>query len=488
MHQRHVEGALAHLLDAGEDHAREPEEDDVVAAGQHAVGVEVLEVFRLLRPAEGRERPQRRGEPGVEHVLILMDVAAALGAGGDVLAGDGDLAALFAVEGGDAVAPPELAGDAPIADVLHPVEVRLFKALGDEDQFPVLRHLDGGLGQGLHLHKPLGGDEGLDVIVAAVAGAHIVLERLDLDQQAELFQFLHHGFAAGFARHARELAGVFVHGAIVVEYADDGQVVALGDLEVVGVVRRGHLHRAGAELEVGVVVGDDGDLAIHERQGDGLAHHVLVALVGGVDAHAGIAQHGLRAGGGDDDVAVRAGIADVPEVGILLHILHFRVGKGGLAGGAPVDDARAAVDEALFVEAHEGLAHGAAEALVHGEALARPVAGDAQFAQLADDAAAVFLLPRPGALEELFAADVLLGDALGLEGLDHLDLGGDGGVVRARHPEGRVALHAVVADEYILRHLIQRVAHVELAGDVRRRHDDGEGLLFRVDDRLEGPG
>ena len=175
-------------------------------------------------------------------------------------------------------------------------------------------------------------------------------------------------------------------------------------------------------------------------------------------------------------------------MGILLHILHFRVGKGGLAGGAPVDDARAAVDEALFVEAHEGLAHGAAEALVHGEALARPVAGDAQFAQLADDAATVFFFPRPGAFEELFAADHLLGDALGLQRLDHLDLGGDGGVVRARHPEGRVALHAVVADEHILRHLIQRVAHVELAGDVRRRHDDGEGLLFRVDDRLEGPG
>ena len=49
-------------------------------------------------------------------------------------------------------------------------------------------------------------------------------------------------------------------------------------------------------------------------------------------------------------------------------------------------------------------------------------------------------------------------------------------------------LHAVVADKHILRHLIQRVAHVELAGDVRRRHDDGEGLFFRVDDRLEGPG
>ena len=34
--------------------------------------------------------------------------------------------------------------------------------------------LDGRLSQGLHLHEPLGGDDGLHVVVAAVAGAHVV--------------------------------------------------------------------------------------------------------------------------------------------------------------------------------------------------------------------------------------------------------------------------------------------------------------------------
>ena len=48
------------------------------------------------------------------------------------VAGDGDSAAGFAVPGRDAMAPPELAGDAPVVDVGHPVEVDLFVHLRGE--------------------------------------------------------------------------------------------------------------------------------------------------------------------------------------------------------------------------------------------------------------------------------------------------------------------------------------------------------------------
>ena len=41
--------------------------------------VVALHFRRLVRPAERRERPQRRGEPGVEHVLVAGDEALALG-------------------------------------------------------------------------------------------------------------------------------------------------------------------------------------------------------------------------------------------------------------------------------------------------------------------------------------------------------------------------------------------------------------------------
>ena len=62
-----------------------------------------------------------------------------------------------------------------------------------------------------------------------------------------------------------------------------------------------------------------------------LAHDVLVAVVVGVDCHAGIAQHGLRPGGGHNDIAARLahdGVLDVPEVAGLVLILHLGVATG----------------------------------------------------------------------------------------------------------------------------------------------------------------
>ena len=52
------------------------------------------------------------------------------------------------------------------------------------------------------------------------------------------------------------------------------QVVALAGFEVVGVVRGRDLDDAGAELGIGEIVEDDRDLAIHQRQLDGLAVQV----------------------------------------------------------------------------------------------------------------------------------------------------------------------------------------------------------------------
>ncbi len=52
---------------------------------------------------------------------------------------------------------------------------------------------DGFLGERLHLHEPLRGDEGLDIVVAAVAGADVVGVRLGLDEVALLRKVLDDG-------------------------------------------------------------------------------------------------------------------------------------------------------------------------------------------------------------------------------------------------------------------------------------------------------
>src|SRR5580692_5049223 len=84
-------------------------------------------------PAEDGEGKQAGGEPGVEDVGFLNDVCGvAVAAMRGSLAVYGDSAAGFAVPCGDAMAPPELARDAPVVDVGHPLEVDLFVHLGGE--------------------------------------------------------------------------------------------------------------------------------------------------------------------------------------------------------------------------------------------------------------------------------------------------------------------------------------------------------------------
>src|SRR3546814_16577084 len=70
----------------------------------------------------------------------------------------------------------------------------------------------------------------------------------------------------------------------------------------------------------------------------------------------------------------------------------------------PVHQALVAVDQALAVERHEDLQNCLREALVHGEALALPVAGGAEAAELLQDGAAGLLAPGPDPLDEVRAS------------------------------------------------------------------------------------
>ena len=148
----------------------------------------------------------------------------------------------------------------------------------------------------------------------------------------------------------------------------------------------------------------------------------LVALVVGMHGDGGVAEHGLGPRGGDDDVgrcivgiegAAFERIAQMPEMALHLDLLDFEVGDGGEQLRVPIDEALVLVDEPGAVELDEHLAHGAGQPLVHGEALARPVAGGAEALQLIDDQPAGLLLPLPDALDELLAAERRGGPAPG---------------------------------------------------------------------------
>ncbi len=387
------------------------------------------------------------------------------------------------------MAPPDLAADAPVADVVQPVVVGLFPLLREDGGGPVLHGLARGQGQGLHAHEPLLGHVGLDDRLAAVALAHVVRVLVHADEQAQGLQVLDHGLAAGLGGHAPVLLrGVLVHVPVLVHDRHDGQAVLAAQLPVVHVVGGRDLQAAGAEVLVHVGVGDDGQFAVHQGQAHGAADGRAVAGVLGVHRHRGVAQHGLGPGGGHGEgaPAVGQGVRYMVERALLGRELHLVVGQGGVAAAAPVDDVLAAVDEALVVEAHEHRAHGLGQAFVHGEPLPGPVHGRAQPAHLVQDAAAVLLAPLPDPFDELLAAQLGPGAALGLERALHHVLGGDARVVRARHPQHLAAALAVVPAQHVLQGDVERVADVQLAGHVWGRDDDGVGLARPLRVRGEG--
>jgi hypothetical protein len=265
--------------------------------------------------------------------------------------------------------------------------------------------------------------------------------------------------------------------------------VAPAHLVVVEVVRRGDLHAARAERGIDVLVGDDGDAAARERQNHLSSDEFFVALIRWVDGDCHVAQQGLGPRGGHGEALQAAdrpaleGIEKLPDLSLLFLGVDLEVRHRGAEHRVPVDQALAAVDEAFLVEAHEHLGDRARHARVHGEVAGVlalgvgviPVRGGAEAPHLPRDGRARLLFPLPDPLDELLAAEVVAALALLLElALDH-DLRGDAGVVRAHDPVGVVAAHAVESDQRVHQRLLERVAHVQRAGDVRRGQLDAIG-------------
>ena len=253
----------------------------------------------------------------------------------------------------DLMPPPQLARDAPGLDILQPVEIGALAALGHDHGVAVPHGIQRGADDLGGVNEPLVGQHRLDHHFGAVAeGLH---EGLGFDHrlQRQVFRssFLIVGFhqsgdgkASGIdvghhqlARLEPVKATVFLgheveavdlgftggrtggnltgtgDGCLIgrsigsqksprVHQAVAGKARAFGDSIIVEIMRAGDLDGTGAEGRVGVVVGDDRDQTVAQRQLDHVAPDGFIALIRGVDGYRAIAQHRLRPCGGDRDV------------------------------------------------------------------------------------------------------------------------------------------------------------------------------------------
>ena len=226
--ERHLPGEMR----GHHDHAGNPEEDDLVARHQHRRGQVQVHLLRLRRPPQRREGHQGRGVPGVQHVLVAPQLLAGrLGLRRGFVDRHVDLAVLV-VPGRDLVAPPQLARDAPVLDVVHPLVVGVDPVLRHEAHRARLHGVDRLLRDRLagrvlvahlaHRHEPLVGQHGLDDLARALAARHHELVLLRFHQQAQRFQVGDHLLAG----HEAVEAAVFGRRVVVDlrvqrEHADD---------------------------------------------------------------------------------------------------------------------------------------------------------------------------------------------------------------------------------------------------------------------------
>ena len=377
------------------------------------------------------------------------------------------------------MSPPELPGNAPIADVFHPLRVFGTPIFGDEAESPVAVGLERRRRERLHPDEPLIGESRLNHGVAAVAvadGVPMIFNPLDQSQRVE---FRDHSLAGFIAVQTTEpLRDAVVHAGIVGHHVELLEAVPFADLEIHGIVRRGDLDRTGAEGGVHRRVADDANGPAHQREQGEAADQIAVARVVGVHRDAGVPEDGLRAGGGDGQVpATLQWIPQVPELAVDLDLLDFFIRERGEAAGAPVDDVLPAIDQPFLEQGDEDHPHGAREIGIEGVVGAVPVAAAADGPQLLeDDRAGLGHILADPCLEGL-PAQIESGLPLtGQQLFDHV-LGRDAGVVGAGKPEGIPAPHPLKSHHDVLDGVVEPMAHVQLGGDVGRghHHDVGAG-------------
>ena len=449
MDQHSVERCFAGMGAAGEDHSGNPEENNVITGDQNIGGIEIIQILGLFRPAKSLKGPQGRAEPSIQHIRISLDPSTAtLFALADIFPGYGNVAAICTGPGGNLMSPPQLTGDTPVTDIFHPIQVGFAETLWNKFGFILFDNPDGLFCQRLHLDEPLGRNDRLHILMAAITCADVVAVVFYFYQIAASLQIGNNGLTGIVAIHSFVLSAQLVNLTIVIQNTDHFQIVPQTNFKVVGIMGRCHLDASSAELHLRIVIGNNRNFFVHQGQNDFLAHDSAIAFIVGIDTDTGISQHSLRTGSSHNHfpAAVSQRITDMPQMARLVHILHFCIRQGSDTVGAPVDNSAALVYQTFFIQGNKHFPDSFGATLVHSKAGTIPIAGGAQFLLLLHNPVSVFIFPIPHPFQELLPAQIITGQAFFSEFLFHLDLCSNTSMVNAGHPQGIITLHPLKPD------------------------------------------
>ena len=375
--------------------------------------------------------------------------------------------------------------------VLHPVTVRvtvLVRNKFDLAGFDALKSL---CGKVFHLEEPLRRELRLDDRVGPFRISHRRCIFLHLDKVAGLLQHLDNLLSGLETILAHQNLSLLVQAAVVIDDVNNRQIVAKSDLIVMSVVSRGDLQASSSEIHLHITVLDDRDLPVDQRDEHLLAFQPMMSLIGRIDTDGGIGHNRLRTGRGDHEILVRriaVAIGDiifkVIEMALGVPVDDLVVTDGGQCHWIPVDHTHTSIYHTFLIEIAECGDHGVGKLRLHREPCAVPVTGSAKLAELLENDSPVLLLPLPGIFHKLLTGKVFLGYSHTLELGHNLAFRCDGCMVRTRYPAGILAVHSGLADQYIVKRVVQHVTHMQDSRHVRRR-DYYRIRLFLIRLRVE---
>ena len=124
----------------------------------------------------------------------------------------------------------------------------------------------------------------------------------------------------------------------------------LANLVIVVIMSRSDFYSAGAIFHIGVLVGDDWDLSISQRQVNFFTNKVFVSLVFWVYSYGCVTKQCLWASSRYDDffITINHWVCDIPELALFILVIHLNIGKRSLMFWTIVNEFFASVNHAVF--------------------------------------------------------------------------------------------------------------------------------------------
>ena len=249
------------------------------------------------------------------------------------------------------MSPPQLTADTPVLDVLHPVTVCILELRRIELQVVIHNRSQSDLCQVFHLQEPLHRQFRFDRHIGTFRVTYLIFISFYLFQQAGSFQVFFDLCTNIETIHADIQAGSLAQCSIIVEDIDGRQVIFLAQHIVVYVMGRSYFQATCTEFDIYIIVLDNRDHTVYQRNNHLLTFQVLIFRVVRIDTHSGIAHDRFRTGSCNNGVTVFPFdfITEVKQFAMFFFINYFFIGKSSQGLRVPVYHTHTAIDQA-FVE------------------------------------------------------------------------------------------------------------------------------------------